>query len=235
MERGTQMHDDRTRRPRDPEATREAILEAAGTLLAKNGPEGLSLAEVAQLAGVNRGTAYQHFATRENLIQVTVEWVSSKMFRAVFGDPVTVGERRVDEVDIADLADRLAAFAMENSELCRVWLLQLLASPDPTGDPFWREFSSSLARFAKTELAQDNIDTEALSVMMISGTFLWPVWARSHARDEAERRNLARRFVQEMLRLCMYGSVRPEKYPNVARRLGSSKKNRVKLRIAGGA
>ena len=228
------MREEKTRRPRDPEATREAILEAAGTLLAKNGPEGVSLAEVAQLAGVNRGTAYQHFATRENLIQVTVQWMSGKMFRAVFGDPETIGERRIDEVDIADLADRLAAFAMENSELCRVWLMQLLASADPTSDPFWREFSSSLARFAKTDLAQDNIDTEALSVMMISGTFLWPVWARSHARDDEERRGLARRFVQEMLRLCMYGSVRPEKYPDVARRLGARKTSRVKLRAATG-
>lgn len=224
------MRAEKTRRPRDPEATREAILEAAGILLARHGPEGVSLAEVAQQAGVNRGTAYQHFATRENLIQVTIQWMSEKMFRAVFGDPETVGERRVDQVDIADLADRLAEFAMENSELCRVWLMQLLASPDPTSDPFWREFSGSLERFAKTDLAQENIDAEALSVMMISGTFLWPVWARSHARDDDERKALARRFVQEMLRLCMYGSVRPEKYPDVARRLGKKKTSKVKLR-----
>lgn len=224
------MRAEKTRRPRDPEATREAILEAAGILLARHGPEGVSLAEVAQQAGVNRGTAYQHFATRENLIQVTIQWMSEKMFHAVFGDPETVGERRVDQVDIADLADRLAEFAMENSELCRVWLMQLLASPDPTSDPFWREFSGSLERFAKTDLAQENIDAEALSVMMISGTFLWPVWARSHARDDDERKALARRFVQEMLRLCMYGSVRPEKYPDVARRLGKKKTSKVKLR-----
>ena len=49
------MTDIRKRRPRDPAATREAILEAAQALLAKHGPEGISLAEVATLAGVNRG------------------------------------------------------------------------------------------------------------------------------------------------------------------------------------
>ena len=110
-------------------ATREAILEAARTKLASDGPEGLSLSEVAHLAGVNRGTAYQHFETREKLIKATADWASDKLFRAVFGDPDTLGERRIDEVDISDLTDRTAYFAMENPELCRVWLLQLLSSP----------------------------------------------------------------------------------------------------------
>ena len=224
----------RTRRSRDPEATREAILEAARTLLAKDGPEGLSLSEVAQLAGVNRGTAYQHFATREKLIEATAEWVADKMFRAVFGDPDTIGERRVDEVDVAELTDRLIDFASDNPELCRVWLLQLLASPDPTGDPFWREYSSSLKRFAATDLAQENVDAEALAVLTLSGTFMWPVWARAHARNDGERRRLARRFAQEVLRLSLYGSVRPEKYPEIVRRLDAGTPHSVKLRAVGG-
>ena len=63
------MTQTRTRRSRDPAATREVILEAARALLAKDGPEGISLSEVATLAGVNRGTAYQHFETREKLIE----------------------------------------------------------------------------------------------------------------------------------------------------------------------
>ena len=166
------------RRPRDPQATREAILEAARTLLSKDGPEGISLSEVAHLAGVNRGTAYQHFETREKLIEATADWVSDKLFRAAFGDPETVGERRVEEVDVADLTDRLSGFAMENPELCRVWLLQLLASPDPAADPFWREYCGSLGRFAATEMAEPGVDAEVLAVMNLAGTFLWPVWAR---------------------------------------------------------
>src|SRR5246127_761129 len=126
------MSKTRTRRPRDPEATREAILEAARTRLAIDGPEGLSVSEVAHLAGVNRGTAYQHFETRENLIKATTDWVSDKLFRAVFGDPATVGERQIEQVDVAGLTDRLADFAMDNPELCRVWLMQVLSSPSPS-------------------------------------------------------------------------------------------------------
>ncbi|MCI4592350.1 TetR/AcrR family transcriptional regulator [Sphingobium sp. BYY-5] len=216
------MTEARKRRSRDPEATREAILEAARALLAKDGPEGISLSEVAVLAGVNRGTAYQHFETREKLIQATADSVSDRMFRTVFGDPETIGERRVEQVDIADTTDRLAIFAMDNPELCRIWLLQLLASSDPMADPFWREYEGSLQRFADTDLSQDDIDVEVLSVLMLAGAFLWPVWARSHARGDQERRDLARRVAQESLRLCMYGSMRPERYPDIADRLRQS-------------
>jgi AcrR family transcriptional regulator len=213
------MSEARKRRPRDPQATREAILEAARTRLAADGPEGLSLSEVAHLAGVNRGTAYQHFETREKLIKATAEWVSDKLFRAVFGDPETIGERRVEQVDIAEMTDRLASFAMDNPELCRVWLLQVLSSPDPWSDPFWKEYEGSQRRFAKTGLSQEHIDVEALSVIMLAGAFLWPVWARSHATDATERRQLAHRFAQECLRLSMFGSLRSEHFPEIGERL----------------
>ena len=71
------------RRARDPQATRADILEAALSLLAKDGPEAISLSAVAVLAGVNRGTAYQHFETRERLIEETIAYVSDKLYRAV--------------------------------------------------------------------------------------------------------------------------------------------------------
>jgi AcrR family transcriptional regulator len=220
------MAENRRRRVRDPERTREAILEAARTRLAKDGPEGLSLSEVAHLAGVNRGTAYQHFETRDKLIKATAEWVSDKLFRSVFGPPASLGERRVEQVDVADLVERLANFAMDNPELCRVWLLQVLSSPDPSRDPFWKEYEGSLARFSQTKLAQQNIDTEVLSIIMLAGFFLWPVWARAHSRGNKDRRRLAYRFVQECLRLCMHGSLRPEHYPGIIARLKSGNSSR---------
>lgn len=209
------------RRVRDPIATRAAILEAAGQLLAKDGPEGISLSAVAHLAGVNRGTAYQHFETRENLIQATTDWVADKLFRAAFGDPDTIGERRVEEVDTQALTDRVSQYAMENPELCRVWLMQLLASPDPSADLFWREYQGSLERFANTDLAVPGVDSEVLAVLMLAGAFLWPVWARAKGGDTADQAAQAKRIANESLRLSMYGSMRPDRFPEVAARLGA--------------
>ena len=67
----------------------------------------------ASRAGANRGTACQHFARRENLIQATVEWVSGKLFRTGGGDPATAGKRGVEEADVAGVIERLADFAIE--------------------------------------------------------------------------------------------------------------------------
>jgi AcrR family transcriptional regulator len=208
-----------SRRPRDPEATREAILDAAHRLLARSGPEGVSLSEVARLAGVNRGTAYQHFDTREGLIEATLAWASDKLFRAAFGDPETIGTRRVEEVDVAGMTDRLTAFAMANPDLGRVWMLQILASPNPSADKFWGEYVGSLRRFAATDLSQDGVDAEVLAVLTLAGTFLWPVWANAHAGNLAERSAMARRLADETLRLSLFGSMRAAAFPEIAGRL----------------
>lgn len=222
----------KTRRPRDPEGTREAILQAARSRLAQDGPEGLSLSEVARLAGVSRGTAYQHFQTREKLVKETAEWVSDKLYRAVFGDPSEAGKRRVEQVDVPELTERLANFAMDNPELCRGWLLHVLSSPDPSSDMFWREYKGSTDHFAKTEFAQDNIDSEVLSVIMLAGAFLWPVWARTKAKGGDKLRAHAHRFAQECLRISMYGNLRSERYPEIAKRLSAESAAGAKKRAS---
>jgi AcrR family transcriptional regulator/transposase len=207
------------RRTPDPTNTREAILQAARSCLAHDGPEGLSLAEVARMAGVNRGTAYQHFKTRDQLIAAAAVGVSEKLFQAVFGPAGATKDRKVGSVDVSALTDRLANFSMNNPELCRAWLLNVLSSPEPANDLFWREYQSSAERFDSTTLSQHNVDTEVLSVIALAGAFLWPVWARAQYGATQDPGALARRFAEESLRIAMYGNLRPERYPAIAKRL----------------
>ena len=208
----------RTRRPRDPAGTREVILKAARAILAKDGLEGISVSAVATLAGVNRGTAYQHFETREDLVLATTKSVSDQLFLATFGDMETAKERRVEEVDITHLTMTLADFAVDNPVLCRIWFLQLLASDEPSQDPFWREYAGSFHRFTQTDMAKSGIDSEVLSLMLLAGNFLWPVWAKTHEKDQDQRRALARRFANECIRLSLYGTMREEQFPEIVAR-----------------
>ena len=209
----------RTRRKRDPEGTREAILQAAGEVLAQDGKEGVSVAQVAQRAGVNRGTAYQHFQTREQLIEATTSWVSERLYRAVFGDPAVAQDQPVESISIEALTEHIAQFAMENPDIGRVWLFELLSSKRPSSDPFWQQYVSNFERFAKTELAQPGIDAEVASVLTLAGAFLWPIWARAHSKSAKERQQMAKRFTREMLRFSLHGSLRPEKYPELDARV----------------
>lgn len=206
------------RRRQDPERTRAAILEAASMLLAKDGPEGLSVSQVAQLAKVNRGTAYQHFQTREQLLEATTTWVSEKLRRAVFGDH-GINAESITLGDAQGVAERMAEFAMENPALGRVWLFEVLSSNRPASDPFWNQYKTSLEKFAQSDRAQPGIDVDVHAVMMLIGTLLWPVFVRADTRSAKDRRQLAQRFSDEMLRLSLLGNMRPEKFPELDGRL----------------
>jgi AcrR family transcriptional regulator len=180
MERATTG---RGRRQRDPEATREAILAAAVTVLASDGRDALSLSKVAHLAGINRGTAYQHFATREQLIKATVRWVSEQLLATLFGPRDESG--RIPDAQqrpVYEFITGMVDFAVENPELGRIWLFEVLASESPGDDVFFKRFEQDTAELAASEYGADGIDAEALSVMMLGGYFLWPVWVRARAR-----------------------------------------------------
>lgn len=209
----------RPRRKRDPEGTREAILEAAREVLAKDGKEGVSVAQVALRAGVNRGTAYQHFQTREQLIEATSISVSEKLYQAAFGDPKVADDQPVGSVSVESLTDHLAEFAMENPDICRVWLFELLSSKRPDHDPFWQKYLSNFERFVKTEMAQPDIDCEVACIITLAGAFLWPVWARAHSRTAKDRQRMAKRFAHEILRMSLHGTLRPEMYATLDARL----------------
>jgi AcrR family transcriptional regulator len=221
LQRAKSVHKRASSRRRDPGGTRAAILEAARTVLAKDGPEGLSVSQVSQLAGVNRGTAYQHFQTREQLLAATVAWVSEQLCREVFGDASAQSD--LDATPPRGVAERLVEFAMENPELGRIWLFQFLSSSRPASDPFWKLYKTRFDRFAESEFAQPGIDREVHSVLMLLGAFLWPVWAAAHSRTAKERQEMVQRFTNESIRLSLYGTMRPEKYPELAQ-MGKGRK-----------
>jgi AcrR family transcriptional regulator len=201
-------------RRRDPDGTREAILEAARKMLAQDGKEALRLSQVANRAGVNRGTAYQHFQSREQLVEATAESVSEKIFQAVYGNLQTINKSADDDA-VRGVTEHLVDFAMENPELSRAWLFELLGSQRPASDRFWRKFESSFEELAKSDYARPGIDTEVVSVLMLGGIFLWPLWARAHARNAQERQHMTKRLAREILRLSMYGTLSPEKFPQL--------------------
>ena len=206
------------RRKRDPDGTREAILEAARAVLAQDGKEGLSVSQVAHRARVNRSTVYQH-ARRASSCSATAAWAATSSMTPCSAIPRPAATKLVERVDLEAVSEHLADFAMENPELGRIWLFEVLSSQRPGDDPFFRQYKSNLDLFAKTEFAQPGMDPEVIAVLMLAGSFLWPVWARAHTRDAAERRRMAKRFSLEILRYSLHGSLRPEKYQKLDARL----------------
>ncbi len=204
---------------RDPERTREAILAVACKVLAKDGPEGLSVSEVAQVAGVNRGTAYHHFPTREELLSATTDWVSERLCREVFGD---LPQARDIQLAPQAVIANLTSFAMDNPEFGRVWLYSVLSSNQPANDPFWNRFRSHVEEFAQSEFAQPGINCEVHAAQMLVGLFLWPIWARVDSLSPAGRRKMSERYSNEVLRSSLFGTMRPDMFPELATKLGNA-------------
>ncbi|GAB3102383.1 TetR/AcrR family transcriptional regulator [Aestuariicella hydrocarbonica] len=203
-------------RKNSKEATREAILAAARTVLASDGPEALKVSRVAALAGINRGTAYQHFQTREDLIKATVEWVSDHLSSTIYGDLEFNEDGSLVELNpgsIYEVISLMVNFAVENPTLGRVWLFELLASENPGEDKFFRLFKKTTQQLAESQYSQGDIDVEALSVIVLSGYFIWPEWVRAHADTDSARAGMAARMSREMLRLFMHGVLKTEEFP----------------------
>lgn len=209
----------RERRRRDPEGTRMAILDAAQAILAEDGAEALSVSRVANLAGVNRGTAYQHFLAKEDLIEATMARVSLQLLEAVFeeSDSNIKSIEDVLEPDMQHLPDviklmagftmRMALYTVENPDISRIWLFDLLSKKNPKEDVFYLRFLQAIERLASSDVSEPDIDVEALAVLMLSGFFLWPVWVDSHAKSKKMRKEMAQRFGNEVLRLTLHGFV----------------------------
>ena len=63
----------RRRTPSPPGGLRDTLVEAATALMARKGPEGFSLREVARRARVSEAAPYWHFADREALLAAVAE------------------------------------------------------------------------------------------------------------------------------------------------------------------
>ena len=189
-------------------------------MLASDGPDGLSLSKVAQLAGVNRGTAYQHFETREDLIKATVAWVSEHLSETVFGGHDKDGKLLdPDHQPVFEVISGMVDFAVDNPELGRIWLFEILASDNPGNDTFFKQFVQATDAMARSELSEDGIDAEVLSVIILAGYFLWPVWVRSRAHTKKDRQLMTQRMRREVLRLLLHGALRAEAYPHLQKML----------------
>ncbi len=165
---------------------------------------------------MNRGTAYQHFETREDLVKATVQGVSEYLLRTVFSfdfDQDSPDDPK--DFPVYDVIDKLVSFAVENPELGRIWLFETLNSDEPGEDCFFRRFREATEELSRSEFSKPGIDAEAHSVMMLAGCFLWPVWVNAQARNGREREEMTSRMRRELLRMSLHGLLQAESFPQL--------------------
>ncbi len=83
---------------RDPDKTREAILQAAYEEIYLNGFQSASLENILTRAGVTKGALYHHFANKLELGYAVVDDIISPFFTRVWVEPLSKSESPIDTI-----------------------------------------------------------------------------------------------------------------------------------------
>lgn len=189
-------------RVRDPEATHETILAAAQAMMAEQGPNGLTVSDVARRAGVNRGTAYQHFPTRERLVAAVLERLGRGTKRVLDASAPASLDARIDET---------VEYFVKHPELVRLSLFRMLGGiPHPSED-LWLDYLERMRQFAASPGARAGADGDMLAVILLGATMLWSLRVQSGGASVTA----TRRYLRELKRLMLYGVLRPEENGDV--------------------
>jgi AcrR family transcriptional regulator len=194
----------RRSRRRDYEDNRRRILAAARRVLAERGAEALTVSEVAQRAGINRSTAYQHFRTRDALSSAVMSEVAEELTGKLVESEALWGP-----------VDEMSLFFVDHPELARLMVHQLLAE-SPLPERAWRSYLGQVRKIVRARDAQPGIDAEMLSHVLLCVGVFWPLLARAQYEDGAAVRRATRRLARELRRLLLHGVLRPEAWPKVA-------------------
>jgi AcrR family transcriptional regulator len=192
----------------DAQLSRSALLEAARELMAERGPEALTVVAVAERAGLNRSTAYQHFRSREQLLRAVGDDFAEDL-RRMFS------ERR----DFGEQVDFFVGYFRDHPDIARMWMFRLLSDGTETEPEGWADYVSALERLARSPRSQDGIDAEMLGVIGMTSALVWSLMATQRADDEEDARAETHRFARELKRLFLFGALRPESWPELAAEL----------------
>jgi AcrR family transcriptional regulator len=181
-------------RPRSEDAER-AIIDAALSLFAEAGPDGLCIEKVAARAGVGKATIYRRWAGKEDLLldalaalRVPLPEPAGKSVRS---DLIALLEAMCDESADPRRARQFALLQGEGAKYPRV----MARYTETVVEPRREVVRSVLRRGIVTGELREEIDIEA-ALYMLSGSIL----IRSRCGPERIEDGYARRVVDQLLR-----------------------------------
>lgn len=149
-----------TRQAERLEATRSAILRAAGDLFGRHGYAATSVDEIAAAAGVAKGAVYHHFASKEQLFEPVLEATTAALARQVM-------EKAEAAADVWDAIAVATEAYFELASTGTTSQIVLTDGPVVLGWQRWREideahFGAAMPRILQAAMAQGLIASQPI-------------------------------------------------------------------------
>lgn len=175
-------------RNRGYQKSHQQMLATAVRLISEQGLAALSLAGLARAMEVNRTTIYYHFEDRECLVSEVKAWASEQLAKGL-----DVHMPRVDRVDY------ITCFVLENPELIKLWLDDLLSGTNIAECyPVWAEFVASTDAVFKSQ--GQTVDAEIFCLDLLISAIVTPLAFTKSVQPGLTREQLLSRFRAERLR-----------------------------------
>ena len=188
----------RAPRVRNPVQTRARLLQATVELLARKGPDGLSIKEAAQLAKVSRGVAYQHFQHREHLLHEAKGWITERLLESMQANGMAAAN---------DVMLHVARLILQNRDAATLLISDAIAGRELSPEhPINRLIRESLERLKSTGEARADIDIDVLSYIFLGMTSTLVMLSRLPNSDPED---LAQRFTRELSGFMRQGIFSP--------------------------
>jgi AcrR family transcriptional regulator len=178
----------------DTEGTRRRLKEAATAEFAERGPDGTTMARIAERAGINKERLYNYFGDKQSLFETVLTDELDKLAASVAPVPKSFD-------DIGEFAGRTLDYQTAHPELVRLLLWEGL-SGGPVADEanrtaHYEKKAQAFAAAQRDGVIDDAIDPGHLAFMII-GLAAWWVSAPQLARmltgaDDSDPAEHARR------------------------------------------
>jgi AcrR family transcriptional regulator len=155
----------------DTEGTRRRLKEAATVEFAERGPDGTTMARIAERAGINKERLYKYFGDKQALFETVLTDELQKLAASV---PLPTG---ADFENIGEFAGRTYDYHAAHPHLVRLLLWEGLAG-GPVADEarrtaHYQDKTRAYAAAQRAGLVDDDLDPEHLVFMLIGLSAWW--------------------------------------------------------------
>jgi len=179
------------RRNKGFEETHQEMIETAVRLISEKGVEAVSVSALARQMGVNRSTVYYHFETREAVIVAVKTWSSEQLARGF--EPIGSQAERIDYI---------TRFVLENPELIKLWVEDLLSPGDMRDSyPHWDDLVRGTQKDLQAAFPDVQPDAEVYCAILLTSAIIGPLVFRNRIQPQDPPEKIIERFRLEWQRV----------------------------------